>query len=70
MLIFNDYDPVTIGCQIVQAETRGDRCYENKKGWYWHRFDADWAIDTATITGPFASYDEAFRDMDTAKDAA
>lgn len=45
--------------QIVLAEKRGDLCYINKRGWYWHEIDADGGINVATVTGPFKSALEA-----------
>ncbi len=48
-----------IGYQIVDARKRGDDCYRNKRGWYWHELDRDAGIDTATITGPYKTEDEA-----------
>jgi hypothetical protein len=44
---------------VALAEERGDRCFENKKGWYWYDYDRDWAIVESTVTGPFTNREEA-----------
>lgn len=47
------------GYQVVQAEKRGDKCYADKKGWYWHALDKDSAIIESSVTGPFDTVSEA-----------
>lgn len=46
--------------QVVDASTRGDRCYETRRGWHWHYLDELSGIDESTIHGPFPSYEEAY----------
>lgn len=45
--------------QVVDAGKRGDLCYANKKGIYWHNLDHQSGIDVSSVTGPFADYEEA-----------
>lgn len=51
--------------QVVLADTRGDKCYANRKGFYWHKLDPDSAIIEDTVTGPFDSYDAAYASANT-----
>ena len=39
--------------QVVNAATRGDQCYANRKGWYWHELDDLRGINVSTIRGPY-----------------
>lgn len=45
--------------QVVKAEDRGDQCYANKRGWYWHVLDENSGIDTTQVWGPFPTAAEA-----------
>lgn len=49
--------------QVVRALDRGDLCYQNKHGWFWHQLDDDSGIDTSTIRGPFKTEDRAREDL-------
>jgi hypothetical protein len=47
--------------EVVHTARRGDRCYMGKEpGYYWHELDEDYAIDEATIRGPYNSDVEAY----------
>jgi hypothetical protein len=48
-------DKPTLRTQVVKAEERGDACYANLRGWYWHELDEDSGIDTTSIRGPFVN---------------
>lgn len=50
--------------QVVNAQERGDLCYEGKKGWYWHLLTEKNAIDTSSLKGPFDSMAEALQDAE------
>ena len=45
--------------QVVDAGKRGDQCYANKTGIYWHNLDHQSGIDVSSVMGPFADYEEA-----------
>lgn len=45
---------------VVNAEERGDRCFIGKKGFFWYDYTDKWAIDEATVSGPFGSFEAAF----------
>lgn len=47
------------GYQIVDAERRADLFYRDRKGFFWHELDQNCAIIVPTITGPYATRDEA-----------
>lgn len=50
--------------QVVNAQERGDLCYEGKKGWYWHLLTEKSAIDTSSLQGPFDNMAAALQDAE------
>lgn len=60
-------EPNPAELQVVYAPFRGDRCYENRDGWFWHSLDELGGIDEETIRGPFDTQQEAHDDAKAQK---